>query len=289
MNSARQVENQITNWKAMGLSTAELAVKTAEAALSWPYVWGGAGQYCTPTNRRSYANRSTCPEAEAKVILAKCPVCSGKQGSCAPCRWYPSAAVRFFDCRGFTRWVLAQAGISLQGAGATSQWNTAGNWQQKGPIAEMPKGVVCCVFMQNPKDRKTMEHTGLHIGNGQIIHCSGEVKRGKTTDRGWTHYAIPKGMPWEAPVKPEPEKPEEKPDPTETALLRRGSRGGEVRALQQLLLQKGYDLGPCGADGIFGARTQAAVKAFQKDSGIKADGIVGPVTRGTLGTTLFVP
>ena len=134
-----------------------------------------------------------------------------------------------------------------------------------------------------------MEHTGLHIGNGQIIHCSGEVKRGKTTDRGWTHYAIPKGMPWETPVNPEPVPPETKPDPTGTALLRRGSRGEEVRALQQLLLQKGYDLGPCGADGIFGAHTQAAVKAFQKDHGIKADGIVGPVTRGTLGTTLFVP
>ena len=39
-----------------------------------------------------------------------------------------------------------------------------------------------------------MSHTGLHIGDGFIIHCSGEVKEGSIDDTSWTHYAIPKGL-----------------------------------------------------------------------------------------------
>ena len=39
------------------------------------------------------------------------------------------------------------------------------------------------------RDGSSMSHTGMHLGNGEIIHCSGEVKRGKAADRGWTHYA----------------------------------------------------------------------------------------------------
>lgn len=53
-------------------------------------------------------------------------------------------------------------------------------------------------------------------------------------------------------------------------LLKRGSRGENVRYLQKLL--KVYP------DGIFGINTEEAVKAFQKAHNIKPDGIVGPLT-----------
>ena len=178
-----------------------------------------------------------------------------------------------FDCRGFTRWVLGQAGISLLGAGATSQWNTASNWAEKGLIADLPAGQVCCLFMQNQKDHKTMEHTGLHIGGGQLIHCSGEVKRGKATDRGWTHWAIPVGIEGDVPV----------PTPTPThKTIRRGSTGPDVVECQKDLISLGYDLSPYGADGKFGRTTEEAVKAFQTDHRLKADGIVGPATWAAL-------
>jgi len=49
-----------------------------------------------------------------------------------------------------------------------------------------------------------------------------------------------------------------------------------VRELQLALKGLGYD--PGAVDGHFGARTEAAVKAFQKAQGIAADGIVGDVT-----------
>lgn len=57
---------------------------------------------------------------------------------------------------------------------------------------------------------------------------------------------------------------------------------GDVAAFQRKLLALGYDLGPAGADGIAGARTIAAVRAFQKTRNLTVDGIVGPKTLAAL-------
>ena len=58
--------------------------------------------------------------------------------------------------------------------------------------------------------------------------------------------------------------------------LRNGSRGTQVMVLQYMLNAKGYSAGK--DDGIFGAKTLAAVKAFQKAYGLTVDGIVGKNT-----------
>ncbi len=60
-------------------------------------------------------------------------------------------------------------------------------------------------------------------------------------------------------------------------------RGGDVARVQQALIALGYDLGPDGADGIYGSLTEAAVKRFQTDQAITVDGVVGPETREQLG------
>ena len=57
-------------------------------------------------------------------------------------------------------------------------------------------------------------------------------------------------------------------------LLRRGTRGSTVKAMQEKL---GID-----ADGKFGGGTEKAVKAYQEENGLKADGIVGPNTLAKL-------
>jgi peptidoglycan hydrolase-like protein with peptidoglycan-binding domain len=58
--------------------------------------------------------------------------------------------------------------------------------------------------------------------------------------------------------------------------LQKGSNDPAVRDLQEALKALGYNPGP--VDGVFGATTEAAVKAFQQAKGITADGIVGKIT-----------
>lgn len=64
--------------------------------------------------------------------------------------------------------------------------------------------------------------------------------------------------------------------PMARPTLRLGSRGDPVRELQQRLAALGFS--PGAADGIFGSRTEAAVKSFQGARRITADGIVGAQT-----------
>ena len=64
--------------------------------------------------------------------------------------------------------------------------------------------------------------------------------------------------------------------------IKLGSKGAEVKKAQQLLIAKGYSCGAAGADGDFGAGTYNAVKKFQTDNGLEADGIVGANTWAAL-------
>ena len=56
-----------------------------------------------------------------------------------------------------------------------------------------------------------------------------------------------------------------------------GASGALVRQLQQKLIALGY-LPEGEADGRFGTKTRSAVAAFQKDRGLEADGVYGPLT-----------
>ena len=71
------------------------------------------------------------------------------------------------------------------------------------------------------------------------------------------------------------------PDAAVDALSQLGSRGQEVRSVQQKLKSLGFYAGS--VDGIYGAQTKRAVTAFQKSVGIPADGIAGPKTLLYLG------
>lgn len=58
-----------------------------------------------------------------------------------------------------------------------------------------------------------------------------------------------------------------------------GSTGSAVSKLQTILNENGYSLA---VDGIFGEKTQAAVRDYQKRYNLKLDGIAGPETWGSL-------
>lgn len=59
-------------------------------------------------------------------------------------------------------------------------------------------------------------------------------------------------------------------------VLKRGSKGDAVRAWQIFLNSHGYCCG--NTDGIFGAKTETAVRAYQRSKGLIADGIIGAKT-----------
>jgi hypothetical protein len=60
-----------------------------------------------------------------------------------------------------------------------------------------------------------------------------------------------------------------------SATLRQGSSGPAVMELQQRLIRLGYNIQ---ADGDFGPRSDSAVRDFQTQNNLSADGIVGPAT-----------
>ena len=67
------------------------------------------------------------------------------------------------------------------------------------------------------------------------------------------------------------------------ALSKYGSRGDEVKKIQEKLKRWGYYDGA--VDGIFGSKTLSAVKLFQKKNGLTVDGIAGNKTLAALGIT----
>lgn len=245
---------------------AKAIISLAQQYLGSPYVYTGAGQICTPENRKAKMN-SAYPD-----ILDKCQVLNEKQlPNCSGCKY---DGRRFFDCRGFTYWILKQNGINISAVGATTQYNTGDSWDMRGKVTDMPN-VVCCVFKYK-EDEKKMSHTGLHIGNGVIIHCTGvkagEVQYDAVGGQGWTHFAIPKNLY----IHDQLQAAEQL---NILTGLKRGSAGVNVTELQQKLNELGYN---CDVDGRYGANTAAAVRAFQEAYNLTADGIAGAITRTLL-------
>lgn len=61
--------------------------------------------------------------------------------------------------------------------------------------------------------------------------------------------------------------------PSETfTVIKKSDTGTTVKALQQLLLTKGFSVGSCGADGEFGSDTEKAIKEVQKKAGLTQSG-----------------
>ncbi len=180
---------------------------------------------------------------------------------------------QIFDCRGFTYWLLKQVGISISTVGATTQYNAVSDWTERGLIKDLPN-LVCPVFKYRTSDGR-MSHTGMHLGDGVLIHCTsnGGVKYGNLSDSTWTHYAVPRGL-------YTPEEIEIAREHKIMRTLKTGSSGSDVKGLQEILMSLGYDCGM--PDGVFGSKTKSAVEKFQSDHGLSPDGIVGPLTWATL-------
>jgi hypothetical protein len=257
-------------WQVLRMTNSQKMVAYCKEQLGSPYVFGARGQKCTPSYRGGISQSTKDAHT---TIVSKCQVLTGKSKYCAGCEFEGKLC---FDCRGLTYCAAKEAGLSLMGAGATSQWNDESNWAQKGVISDMPDK-PCCVYRKNGSK---MEHTALYIGNGEFIEAGAGVRQRKMTDYKWTHYGILKGM-----YEDMPETPQEAPEATEPTL-RLGGKGEEVKMLQNLLNQHGAGLN---VDGKFGPLTKKAVEKYQTDNGLTVDGIVGKQTWGELTADIQPP
>uniref|UniRef100_UPI000B7D0242 caspase family protein n=1 Tax=Candidatus Entotheonella palauensis TaxID=93172 RepID=UPI000B7D0242 len=61
----------------------------------------------------------------------------------------------------------------------------------------------------------------------------------------------------------------------------------DIEQLQQAFAKRGYDPGPI--DGMAGPRTEAAIKAFQRDQGMRPDGELSPILKRQLGVVTLQP
>ena len=282
MNTAAQVDELVTSLKAQiaagGIPLSAAMWQTALACVGWPYVYSAWGALCTPSERRKrYGMRP-----DKTTIKTKCQVIrdNNPKLDCTGCQWYPgNQRTRCADCRGFKDWVYKQYGFDLYGDTVAAQWNHKENWCIKGTIGidPIPQNVLVDVFI---KKDGTWTHTGFYY-NGETCECSVNVQHFNPMKKDrWTHWAVAACFKsgWTM-----PEKEPEKEVPVETVkTLKKGSKGAAVKELQQRLLDLGYKLPRYGADGDYGNETVAAVKAFQKDWGLKQDGIAGPETQKML-------
>lgn len=126
-------------------------------------------------------------------------------------------------------------------------------------------------------------HVGYTVGDGYAVEWKGfsyGCVKTKIAGRGWTNW-------YQLPFIDYGDSDTVGQAPTNNTVLgartlKKGMQGSDVKAMQELLLQLGYELPKHGADGDFGSETQAAVLEFQKDEGIKQDGLYGDLTHQAL-------
>lgn len=238
------------------MTTNEMIVQFAQQQVGNPYIYGATGAICTPAYRR--ARQAQYP-TYAATIARHCPVLSGKQKACSGCKWNGRRA---YDCAQLTRRAAEAAGLTLP-SGAKSQFYSK-NWAIEGTIDQLPRDQVAFLFRR--RDDGSVPHTGIYLGDGTYIDARGHergVLREPLGKYQWTHYKIHKGQIIE------------KGSEVIGMILSRGSKGEEVRKVQQFLMYWGHDLGRWGADGNYGAQTEKAVREFQGATQLPETGVWG--------------
>jgi hypothetical protein len=225
----------------------------------WGYIWGTAGVEWTAAKQAAATREMT--------------VKYGKQ-------WIGHTVA---DCSGLFAWAFRQLGGSIYHGSNTIYRSYCSN---KGKLSggrradgqELIPGTAVFTGTENEHG-----HIGLYIGRNTVIEAASTQKGVITSDvsnKKWTYWGELKDV-WYG----------DTPAPVTKPTLRRGSKGEYVTLAQTELIQKGYDCGTFGADGEFGAATEKAVIAFQKDhtdetgKPLTPDGVIGQKTWWALDQT----
>lgn len=189
-------------------------------------------------------------------------------------------------CAMFVSWVLYMAGSPIPITTSkgfaycpygVNYFKKKGAWA--GPSTRpQPGWLVFFDFIGRPS------HVGLVEGiasDGRIITLEGNTNGAGSRTGGnvMRHYRrinsgiIGYGMiEYAKPAKTRPT------SPTQRRTLKQGMRGADVTVWQKILVAAGKLEKPARYDGIFGPKTTAATKAWQRALKVTPDGIVGPNT-----------
>lgn len=137
-----------------------------------------------------------------------------------------------------------------------------------------PKGPN--VYLRSHSGASLHLHIDVSIWGTDYGDCYSPFRSGRGGYYRQAHAGRPKAYPPKiGGSKPAPSKPS-------TTVLRYGSTGARVKALQTGLRRVFPSYGPAKVDGSFGPATLRAVKDFQRRSRLTADGVVGPKTQAAL-------
>lgn len=233
--------------------TAEALVAQCEIPLEekWGYIWGTSGQTWTQEKQDAATDDTIKRYGQQWVGRRVC------------------------DCSGLFYWAFGQLGGWIH-HGSNSIWNEDCVNSTKSTLKNgarpdgkpIRQGSAVFLTENKPDGKLSRHHIGIYIGANTCIEAKG-TRSGVVASAlsHWDEVAELKSVSYGG------EKV--------ITILRHGSRGDEVKDLQEQLIRMGYDCGT--ADGIFGRRTEEAVKEFQKEHGLAADGIVGEQTQKALG------
>lgn len=187
-------------------------------------------------------------------------------------------------CAMFVSYCMAKAGVSQETvkkfASCTAGWNWFKNRGETRSNSFKPQRGDIIFFDWNPENGDGIDHVGLvdRVENNKVYTVEGNHEDQVNqysydlNSNNIYGYVVPSYTGNESIEEAKTDENNERP------LIYKGMTNENVRYAQTKLINKGYSVGSSGADGIFGAGTEQAVRQFQADNGLTADGMIEPAT-----------
>ena len=259
--------------------TGEHFAAWCEKMVGQPYWYGGCVYKCTKSllNRKAkqYPSHYTSSRMKRyKDDIAQKKVCADCIGGAKGYAW-TNGGQGVLEAIGTDKGISNKSGANScpdKGANSMFAWAKS-KGMEWGTIDTLPEIIGLALH--------TDGHVGYYIGNGYAVEWRGfnyGCVRTKVKERKWKYwYKLPFIQYGEAATDvPAPE------IALGSRLLKRGMVGSDIKALQELLMQLGYALPKYGANAKFGAETEKALRAFQKETGLTVDGKYSDRTHAAL-------